>query len=160
MVAVIHDAASSLEQLGLARTIADARMRAETEQFREALIGSVSHELRTPLASILERLHGAVGRARNHRQCAAAIPRRRDSCTESERLNVEIQNILDASRITKDGLQVKLEWAEPADFVNAALERCRRRLAKHTVEVNMPDELVLLHIDSALMERALVACAS
>jgi two-component system sensor histidine kinase KdpD len=50
---------------------------------------------------------------------------------------------------------VKLEWAEPADFVNAALERCRHRLAKHTVEVNMPDELVLLHIDSVLMERAL-----
>jgi two-component system sensor histidine kinase KdpD len=53
VVAVINDAASSLERLGLARTIADARMRAETEQFREALIGSVSHELRTPLASIL-----------------------------------------------------------------------------------------------------------
>jgi len=35
------------------------------------------------------------------------------------------------------------------------LERCRHRLAKHTVEVNMPDELVLLHIDSVLMERAL-----
>jgi two-component system sensor histidine kinase KdpD len=74
---------------------------------------------------------------------------------ESERLNVEIQNILDASRITRDGLQAKLEWAEPADFVNLALERCRHRLAKHTVEINMPDELVLLHIDSVLMERAL-----
>ena len=53
VVAVINDAASSLERLGLARTLAEARMRAETEQFREALIGSVSHELRTPLASIL-----------------------------------------------------------------------------------------------------------
>jgi len=74
---------------------------------------------------------------------------------ESERLNVEIQNILDASRISSDGLQVKLEWAEPADFVNAALERCRHRLAKHPVEVNMPDELVLLQIDPVLMERAL-----
>ena len=74
---------------------------------------------------------------------------------ESERLNAEIQNILDASRISSDGLQVKLEWSEPADFVNAALERCRHRLAKHKVEVEMPDELVLLHIDSVLMERAL-----
>ena len=35
------------------RAINEARRRAETEQMREALIGSVSHELRTPLASIL-----------------------------------------------------------------------------------------------------------
>jgi two-component system, OmpR family, sensor histidine kinase KdpD len=154
VVAVINDAASSLERLGLARTIADARMRAETEQFREALIGSVSHELRTPLASILGAstvLSAAPEITANARLVSLAVVIHH----ESERLNVEIQNILDASRISSDGLQVKLEWAEPADFVNAALERCRHRLAKHTVEVNMPDELVLLHIDSVLMERAL-----
>ena len=53
VVALIGDAGLSLERLGLARTISEARTRAETEQFREALIGSVSHELRTPLSSIL-----------------------------------------------------------------------------------------------------------
>ena len=37
----------------------------------------------------------------------------------------------------------------------SSLERCRHRLAKHPVEVNMPDELVLLQIDPVLMERAL-----
>jgi two-component system sensor histidine kinase KdpD len=154
VVAVIEDAASSLERFGLARTIADARMRADTEQFREALIGSVSNELRTPLASILNAstaLSVAPEITAHARLEALAVVIHH----ESKRLNVEIQNILDASRITRDGLQAKLEWAEPADFVNAALERCRDRLAKHTVEVNMPDELVLLHVDSALMDRAL-----
>jgi two-component system sensor histidine kinase KdpD len=154
VVAVINDAASSLERLGLARTIAEARMRAETEQFREALIGSVSHELRTPLASILGAstvLSAAPEIAANARLVSLAVVIH----SESERLNAEIQNILDASRISSDGLQVKLEWSEPSDFVNAALERCRHRLAKHKVEVNMPDELVLLHVDSVLMERAL-----
>ena len=51
--AVLHDAASTLEQIGLAHAITEVRMRAESERFRDALIGSVSHELRTPLASIL-----------------------------------------------------------------------------------------------------------
>jgi two-component system, OmpR family, sensor histidine kinase KdpD len=154
VVAVINDAASSLERLGLARTLADARMRAETEQFREALIGSVSHELRTPLASILGAstvLSAAPEITANPRlESLAAVIHH-----ESERLNAEIQNILDASRISSNGLQVKLEWSEPADFVNAAIERCRHRLAKHKVDVDMPDELVLLHVDSVLMERAL-----
>ena len=154
VVAVIDDAASSLERLGLARTLAEARMRAETEHFREALIGSVSHELRTPLASILGAstvLSAAPEITANPRlESLAGVIHH-----ESERLNAEIQNILDASRISSNGLQVKLEWSEPADFVNAALERCRHRLVKHKVDVDMPDELVLLHVDSVLMERAL-----
>jgi two-component system sensor histidine kinase KdpD len=154
VVALIGDAGLSLERLGLARTISEARTRAETEQFREALIGSVSHELRTPLSSIL----GAstvlalapeiTGNARL-KKLAALVHQ------ESERLNVEIQNILDASRISTNGLQAKLEWAEPADFINAALQRCRNRLTGRAVEMTLPEELVLLRIDSVLMERAL-----
>jgi two-component system sensor histidine kinase KdpD len=154
VVALISDAGLSLERLGLARTISEARTRAETEQFREALIGSVSHELRTPLSSILgastvlSLAPEVTGNARL-KKLAELIHQ------ESERLNAEIQNILDASRISSNGLQVKLEWAEPADFVNAALQRCRNRLASRRVEVTLPDELVLLRIDSVLMERAL-----
>jgi two-component system sensor histidine kinase KdpD len=154
VVALIGDAGLSLERLGLARTISEARTRAETEQFREALIGSVSHELRTPLSSILGAstvLSLAPEIAGNTRlkRLAALIHQ------ESERLNVEIQNILDASRISSNGLQAKLEWAEPADFINAALQRCRNRLTGRAVEVALPEELVLLRIDSVLMERAL-----
>jgi two-component system, OmpR family, sensor histidine kinase KdpD len=154
VVALIADAGLSLERLGLARTISDARTRAETEQFREALIGSVSHELRTPLSSILGAstvLSLAPEIAGNARlkKLAALIHQ------ESERLNVEIENILDASRISSDGLQAKLEWVEPTDFINAALQRCRNRLMGRAVEVRLPEELILLRIDSGLMERAL-----
>jgi two-component system, OmpR family, sensor histidine kinase KdpD len=154
VVALIGDAGLSLERLGLARTISEARTRAETEHFREALIGSVSHELRTPLSSILgastvlSLAPEVTGNARL-KKLAALIHQ------ESERLNIEIENILDASRISGHGLQPKLEWAEPADFINAALQRCRNRLTGRSVEVTLPDELVLLRIDSVLMERAL-----
>ena len=51
--AVLADATATLERLGVAHAISEARMRSQTDQLREALIGSVSHELRTPLASIL-----------------------------------------------------------------------------------------------------------
>jgi two-component system sensor histidine kinase KdpD len=153
VVALIGDAGLSLERLGLARTIAEARTRAAAEHFREALIGSVSHELRTPLSSILGAstvlsLAPEVTGNGRLKKLAALIHQ------ESERLNVEIENILDASRISGDGLQARLEWAEPADFINAALQRCRR-LTGRAVEVVLPDELVLLRIDSVLMERVL-----
>lgn len=154
VVALIGDAGLSLERLGLARTISEARTRAAAEHFRQALIGSVSHELRTPLSSILgastvlSLAPEVTGNARL-KKLAALIHQ------ESDRLNIEIENILDASRISGDGLQAKLDWTEPADFINAALQRCRNRLTGRTVDVGLPDELVLLQIDSVLMERAL-----
>ncbi|MGH6683510.1 MAG: DUF4118 domain-containing protein, partial [Pseudolabrys sp.] len=42
--AVLSDATATLERLGVAHAISEARMRAQTDQLREALIGSVSHE--------------------------------------------------------------------------------------------------------------------
>jgi two-component system sensor histidine kinase KdpD len=154
VVALIADAGLSLERLGLARTISEARTRVETERFRQALIGSVSHELRTPLSSILGAstvlsLAPEITGNSRLKKLAALIHQ------ESERLNVEIENILDASRISGNGLQARLEWAEPADFINAALQRCRNRLTGRAVEVELPEELILVRIDSVLMERVL-----
>lgn len=152
--AVLHDAASTLEQIGLAHAITEVRMRAESERFRDALIGSVSHELRTPLASILGAatvLCNAPAVAGETRLAALANVVR----DESERLNNEIQNLLDATRITGEALQPKLEWAEVADVVNTAIERRRGRFAAHAVEVELPAEMPLVHVDAVLIEKAL-----
>jgi hypothetical protein len=51
---VLADATATLERLDVARAHQRGpKMRSQTDDLREALIGSVSHELRTPLASIL-----------------------------------------------------------------------------------------------------------
>jgi two-component system sensor histidine kinase KdpD len=152
--AVLHDAASTLEQIGLAHAITEVRMRAESERFRDALIGSVSHELRTPLASILGAatvLCNAPAVAGEARLAALANVVR----DESERLNNEIQNLLDATRITGEALQPRLEWAEFADVVNTAVERRRDRFGGHAVEVDLPAEMPLIQVDAVLIEKAL-----
>ncbi len=136
------------------RAVREARMRAETDQLREALIGSVTHELRTPLASILGAttvLCSAPAVAAEPRLAALANVVR----DETERLNNDIQNLLDASRISSKGVRPRLEWAEPADIVNSALERCRSRLAGHKIEVDLSGDLPLVYVDSALIEQAL-----
>jgi two-component system sensor histidine kinase KdpD len=74
---------------------------------------------------------------------------------EAERLNNDIQNLLDATRISSKGLQPKFEWAEPADIVNTALERRRNRLAGREIDVELLDELPLVYVDAVLIEQAL-----
>jgi two-component system, OmpR family, sensor histidine kinase KdpD len=151
----LADAAATLERLDVARALNEAKMRSETELLREALIGSVSHELRTPLSSILgaatvlcnaqpilqdKRLTGLAGVVRD----------------EAERLNNDIQNLLDATTISRYQVRPKLQWVEPVDIVNSALERRQRRLAGHTVTLDLDSNLPIVHVDPTQVEQALV----
>ncbi|HZL62719.1 MAG TPA: DUF4118 domain-containing protein [Pseudolabrys sp.] len=153
--AVLADATATLERLGVAYAISEARMRAQTDQLRDALIGSVSHELRTPLASILgaATVLSAAPALANEKTLRALVHDVRD---EAERLNNDIQNLLDASRISSDGIKPHIEWADPADIVNSAIERCRNRMADHRIVLNLPNDLPLIHVDPVLVQQALV----
>ena len=151
----LADAVATLERLDVARALNEAKMRSETELLREALIGSVSHELRTPLASILgaatilssapalvadARLHALTGVVRD----------------EAERLNNDIQNLLDATTISRQQVRPKLQWIEPVDIVNAAVEHRRRRLVGHPVTLDLNSNLPIVRADPAQVEQALV----
>jgi two-component system sensor histidine kinase KdpD len=153
--AVLADATATLERLGVAHAISEARMRSQTDQLREALIGSVSHELRTPLASILgaATVLSAAPALQQEKKLTALVHDVRD---EAERLNNDIQNLLDASRISSDGIKPHAEWADPADIVNSAIERCRHRLTEHRITVDLPGDLPVIHVDPVLVQQALV----
>jgi two-component system sensor histidine kinase KdpD len=153
--AVLADATATLERLGVAHAIGEARMRAQTEHLREALIDSVSHELRTPLASILGAatvLDEAPALA-GEKKLKALV---HDVRNEAERLDNDIQNLLDAARISSEGVKTRTEWAEPADIVHSAIERCRRRLDGRHLTINLSPELPLIHVDPVLIREAMV----
>ena len=153
--AVLADATATLERLDVAHAIDEARIRAQTDRLREALIESVSHELRTPLASILGAatvLSAAPALANEPKLRALAL----DVRDEAERLNNDIQNLLDASRISSEGVRPRTEWAEPSDIINSALDRCRRRLDGHQIVMDVAGDLPLVHVDPVLVQQALV----
>jgi two-component system, OmpR family, sensor histidine kinase KdpD len=150
----LADAAATLERLDVARALNEAKMRSETELLREALIGSVSHELRTPLASILGAatvLANAPALAKDERLLGLAGVVR----DEAERLNSDIQNLLDATTISRQQVRPKPQWVEPVDLVNAALEHRKRRLAGHPVTLDLHPNLPIMRIDPAQVEQAL-----
>jgi len=151
----LSDAAATLERLDVARTLTEAKMRSETELLREALIGSVSHELRTPLASILGAAtvltqSPVIARDERLKSLSSVV---RD---EAERLNNDIQNLLDATRISRGQVKPRMEWIEPQDIVNSALERRQRRLSGHSIAIAMDRNLPLIYVDPVLVEQAFV----
>jgi two-component system sensor histidine kinase KdpD len=138
----------------MAVTVRHAKMRAQAESLRDALIGSVSHELRTPLAaivgsaSILSQSPAVAGDG--HLSSLVRVVRK-----EAERLNGDIQNLLDATRISNDGIRPHLEWVDPEDVVSAALVRKRPMLTEHRLALSVADDLPLAYVDPSLIESAL-----
>ncbi|MCK9917607.1 ATP-binding protein [Microbacteriaceae bacterium K1510] len=130
-----------------------ARDLAETNQLRDALLGSVSHELRTPLTSIVggvSVLADAPSLAQDKRLTSLAKGIR----DEAMRLNADIQNMLDAARITSKGLQARQDWTEPSDVIGAAIDRVTNRYGRR-IEFEGAQNLPLVHLDPVLVEQAL-----
>jgi two-component system, OmpR family, sensor histidine kinase KdpD len=152
--AVLGDATATLEHLNLDQAISEARVRSETEALRDALIGSVSHQLRTPLVSILGAatlISQAPANSGDPRLASLAGILR----DEVDRLNSDVQDLLDAALISSQGVRLETEHAEPVDIVNAAVERRQRLLAGHHVVLELPAELPFVHVDPILLVQAL-----
>ena len=128
--ALADQAAVAIERVALAGVVAEAKVLAETERLRAALLTSISHDLRTPLASIL----GAVSSLRRYAERYDAAQREELLETlqsEAERLNRFVANLLDMTRLESGVIELKLEFFDLAEIVGAALHRANGVLACH-----------------------------
>jgi K+-sensing histidine kinase KdpD len=151
---VLDDAAMTLERLDLAKAMNEANFRQQADMLKEALIGAVSHELRTPLTSILgsASVLGEMPAVQDNGAVRSLVEAVRE---EANYLDNNIQNLLNATRITARGIQPRLDWVDPADIVNAAIKQRSQRLAKHQVELDLAADLPLVKVESTLIEQAL-----
>lgn len=153
--AVADQAAVAVERTKLVADIEDARVAAESEKLRTALLSSVSHDLRTPLVSII-----GAATALNGLDAKLGLEARAELIdtvlTEAERLNRYVQNLLDMTRLGYGALQPRLDWVELPDIVFAAIGRLRRELAHLQVRTDLPGDLPLVRLDPVLIEQVLV----
>jgi two-component system sensor histidine kinase KdpD len=144
--------ALAIERLNLAREMDQARMAAETEKLRTALLTSISHDLRTPLASIL----GSATSLKAYR--ASLGEKEQDELIgtireEAERLNHFIANLLDMTRLESGALAPNLEAVDLSDVIGSVLRRAP--LGDHRVSLELEPGLPLLRLDPVLFEQVL-----
>lgn len=150
----VNHTALALERARLADEAQNARVRAETERLRSALLASVSHDLRTPLAAItgavttiLESTH--LDQRTQHELLESVRE-------EAERLNRLVQNLLEMTRLESGALQLRCDWHPLEEVVGAALGRLAKSLGTRRVTVNIPHDLPLVAIDDVLIEQVFV----
>src|SRR5271166_5080575 len=152
--ALCDQAAVAIERISLAKGLNEARVLAETERLRAALLTSISHDLRTPLASIL----GTVSSLRSFPERYSAAEREELLATlqdEAERLNRFVSNLLDMTRLESGAIELKLDLIDVAEIIGAALQRAGNVVARHHVEVTVEPELPMLRLDVVLFEQVL-----
>jgi two-component system, OmpR family, sensor histidine kinase KdpD len=154
VAALLDEATLTLKHLEAKEAIERAALNHQSEVLRDALIGGVSHELRTPLAAILGSCSvlkqiPTIQSEDQSRELVEAINE------QAGRLDNEIRNLLDATRISAKGVRPQLTWSDPTDIVNAALKQKERRLATHRLILDIDCDAPLIHVDTVLIEQAL-----
>jgi len=151
---LLDEATLTLKHLTAKEAIEQATINYRTEVLRDALVGGVSHELRTPLAAILGSCSvlnqmPAIAADQQSRSLVEAIH------DQAGRLDNEIRDLLDATRISAKGVRPKLMWTDPTDIVSAAVKQKERRLASHWITLEVARDIPLVFVDSILVEQAL-----
>ncbi len=152
--ALSDQAALAIERIQLVADVDLAKLRAEADRLRSALLTSISHDLKTPLAAII----GAAGTLRDY---APALPEADrvellgTVMDESERLNRFIANLLDMTKIESGAMEPNFAFHYVGDIVGSALRRAGKILGAHRTEVALPDDLPMIRVDPVLFEQVL-----
>jgi two-component system sensor histidine kinase KdpD len=153
--ALLAQAAVAIERIRLSQERDEARLAAETERLRSALLTSLSHDLKTPLASIT----GAVTALRQYDALYDATARDELAATiqdEAERLGRFVANLLDMARLEAGGIVLDLQPVELGEVVGTALQRTASVLAEYRVVIDFAPSLPMLNLDMVLFEQVLV----
>jgi two-component system sensor histidine kinase KdpD len=154
LLAVEDQVAVAVERVRLAEALADARVSAESERLRGALLNSVSHDLRTPLATVI----GTVSSLAEDEGVLSGDDRREligTALDEARRLDRYVQNLLDMTRLGHGVLRPQSAPVDLAEIVGRVRSDLSRILAGHRLEVQIPRELPMLDVDPVLIGQAL-----
>jgi two-component system sensor histidine kinase KdpD len=150
-----NQAALAIERAQLAEEAQQAQVRAEAERLRNALLSSVSHDLRTPLATIMGSASSLLEDG-THFQRGTWQDLLQSIVDEAERLNRLVSNLLNMTRLEAGALAVKKEWHPLEEVVGTALARMEKRLRDRPVNIRLPANLPLVHIDGVLIEQVFI----
>jgi two-component system, OmpR family, sensor histidine kinase KdpD len=152
--ALCDQAALAIERANLAQDVDRARLTAETDRLRSALLTSISHDLKTPLASIL----GSVTSLRTYSKTFDEKAKEELMATiqeEAERLNRFIANLLDMTRLESGAIEPRFALVDLSEIVATALKRAAKILVAHHVDVSLASDLPMLRLDFLLFEQVL-----
>ena len=137
------------------------RALARTEKFRREFIADISHEIKTPLTGILgaaemmEAEMGGKGRTGAGGGMGILVGMVRK---EGARLNTLVQQVLDLSRLEREGEILKIEEVDLAEIMRETVARFRPRADAAGVKLSITEDsakALVAHCDATLVSQTL-----
>jgi signal transduction histidine kinase len=126
----------------------------EADRRKEVFLATLAHELRNPLGAI----QTCAGLLRPESLNEASLAEVRDIIIrQSKHMSRLIEDLLDASRVSRGTLVLRKQRVELADVVARAVEHVRPQVdaRKHELVVTLPEEPVHLEADWTRLEQVL-----
>lgn len=133
------------------------RLEIEKEKMRGNLLRAVSHDIRTPLTSIVGAtsllLENEEGLSQEQK-----IEFVEDIRTEAQWLIRIVENLLSITRIGDGSDSAKIDKVEEMieEIIGSAVLKFKKRFPEIEMNVQLPDDLVLVPMDGILIEQVLV----
>jgi two-component system sensor histidine kinase KdpD len=128
--------------------------RAKEVLFYNTLFNSLSHELRTPITTIIgatdnlmhqaERLNPATRKELLSEVSIAAL-----------RLNQQVENLLNMSRLESGVFQIKKDWVDVNELIHKVIHHLEPQLEKFRTSIDIQENLPLFKLDFGIMEQVL-----
>lgn len=142
-----------LDRQRLREAEAQARLSVESERLSKTLLNSISHELRTPLSVISTAASGlASSGSLNETQKRLA----EEIDEANSRLTRLVRNLMDVARLESGHLKPVLDWCDPRDVCQVAVNGVTALFKDHSLTVDMPPGLPFVRVDFVLLEQALI----
>lgn len=131
------------------------RIESEREKMRANLLRAVSHDLRTPLTTI----YGASSALLDNGQDFTPEQRRQmleGIKQDSQWLHRMVENLLSITRLDGENVTIIKTPTALDELLDSVLVKFSKRYADQEVEVEIPEELVMIPMDALLIEQVMV----
>lgn len=123
------------------------------ERYRATLLRSISHDIRTPLTGIIgtsEMLEDALKGDEYNRGLAESIRK------DAQWLHSMVENILSMTRLQDGAVKLKKEFLPVEEVIGGAISKIEHQYPGYDIEVDIPDELIMLPMDPKLIQQAII----
>ncbi|MEO6253245.1 MAG: ATP-binding protein [Ferruginibacter sp.] len=132
----------------------DKEEREHTVKLYNTLINSLSHELRTPIAAII----GATDNLQSNN--SKLTPQNRNDLLgeiskASFRLNQQVENLLNMSRLESGFIQPKKDWCDITELVYDVVKRIEENNITQRIFININPNIPFFKIDKGMLEQVL-----
>lgn len=126
--------------------------RANTVKLYDTLLNSLSHELRTPIATII----GATDNLQTNSYNLSSENREEllsEISKASFRLNQQVENILNMSRLESGFLKPNLDWCDINEVIYEAIKRVEDNGVSQKLSININPNIPFCKLDKVMLEQ-------